>query len=112
VIGEPEARSRAGAARRTDWERLKNRVLLAIPAIGLVLGLGCRLAGAPDIAGYVWAAAIVPVLAALLADIALGLRRGGVRSHAVAAHGLWLCGRLDGAGAEPAARSLFRPSAG
>ena len=31
---------------------------------------------------------------------------------AVAAQGLWLCGRLDGSRTEPATRALFRPSAG
>jgi transposase-like protein len=36
----------------------------------------------------------------------------GVRSDAVAAPGLWLCGRVDGVRAEPAARSLFRSPAG
>ena len=31
----------------------------------------------------------------------------GVRSHAVASEGVWLCGRMDGAGAEPAAHVLL-----
>jgi transposase-like protein len=36
----------------------------------------------------------------------------GLRGHAVAAQGLWLCRRLDGARAEPAARALLRAPAG
>jgi len=36
----------------------------------------------------------------------------GLRGHAGAAQGLWLCGCLDGVRTEPAARGLFRPPRG
>ncbi|WQO29707.1 heavy metal translocating P-type ATPase [Microvirga lotononidis] len=56
-----------------------------VPAVGLVLGFGIRIAGSGETAGTVWAIAILPVLAALLIEIVASLRRGDVGLDIVAA---------------------------
>ncbi|MCC6779060.1 MAG: heavy metal translocating P-type ATPase [Hyphomicrobiales bacterium] len=60
-------------------------VLVAWPAAGLVVGLAAAWAGWPDWAATIWAVGTVPVLAALAAEIAIGLQRGNVGLDVTAA---------------------------
>ena len=53
-------------------------VLVALPALGLMLGFALPSLGLPLRQGWVWAAFTVPVLLALLYEIAASLRRGEV----------------------------------
>ena len=59
--------------------------LVAIPAAGLALGFALRLSGHAEWSGPVWAAATLPVLLTLLAEIVTSLRRGDVGLDIVAA---------------------------
>lgn len=59
--------------------------LVALPAIGLLSGFALPLLGQPAWQGWAWAAFTVPVLLALLSEIASGLRRGEVGLDIVAA---------------------------
>jgi heavy metal translocating P-type ATPase len=68
-----------------DLQAALRPVLVAIPAAGLAAGLAARGLGAPQWSGPVWAAATLPVLAALVAEIATKLRRGDVGLDIVAA---------------------------
>ena len=58
---------------------------MALPAAGLVVGLAAQLSGWERWAPPIWIAATVPVLAVLLAEIAVSLRRGDVGLDIVAA---------------------------
>jgi heavy metal translocating P-type ATPase len=58
---------------------------MAIAATGLVGGFAARLLGFGDWSGTIWAAAVVPVLAALVVEIWLSLRAGKVGLDIVAA---------------------------
>jgi heavy metal translocating P-type ATPase len=58
---------------------------VALPAAGLVVGLAAQLAGWQRWAPPIWSAATIPVLAALLAEIVVSLRRGDVGLDIVAA---------------------------
>jgi heavy metal translocating P-type ATPase len=49
---------------------------VALPAAGLVIGLAAQLSGWERWAGPIWTTATIPVLAVLLAEIAVSLRRG------------------------------------
>ena len=60
-------------------------VLVALPAFGLASGFAVPLLGLPAWQGWVWAAFTVPVLLALLYEIAASLRRGEVGLDIVAA---------------------------
>jgi heavy metal translocating P-type ATPase len=60
-------------------------VLLALAVLGLVSGLFVYFAGQPDLAGNIWLAGVVPVLAALLGEILRSLWRGEVGLDIVAA---------------------------
>ncbi len=71
-----------------DTQRLRSGVrpiLVGLPAAAIAAGLAAHAAGAEDIARIVWAAATLPVLAALLVEIATSLRRGDVGLDIVAA---------------------------
>ena len=59
--------------------------LIAIALAGLLVGLGLTFAGYPALARGVWAAGVIPVLAALLVEIVESLRRGEVGLDIVAA---------------------------
>ena len=59
--------------------------LVGLVAAGLAAGLGARLEGLNDWASVIWVAVTVPVLAALLAEIVISLRRGDVGLDIVAA---------------------------
>lgn len=59
--------------------------LVGTAAAGLAIGLGLRVAGRGDPATWVWIAATIPVLLALLVEIATSLRRGEVGLDIVAA---------------------------
>ncbi|MGO4571014.1 heavy metal translocating P-type ATPase [Microvirga sp. 2TAF3] len=60
-------------------------VLVAVPAVGLLLGFLASLSGFKAWPEWIWAAATVPVLAALLIEIVASLRRGDVGLDIVAA---------------------------
>jgi heavy metal translocating P-type ATPase len=60
------------------------RLLALWPAVSLAGGLIAWLTARSDIAGWIWAAGVVPVLIALLVQIAASLRRGEVGLDVVA----------------------------
>jgi len=60
-------------------------IMVALPATGLALGLLAQFFGQSDWAGPVWAAATIPVLIALVAEIIVSLRRGDIGLDIVAA---------------------------
>jgi heavy metal translocating P-type ATPase len=60
-------------------------LLLAVAVLGVVAGLGTEFAGLPEAARWVWTAAVLPVLLALLAEIVSSIRRGEVGLDIVAA---------------------------
>ena len=62
-----------------------NVALLGLALLGLVSGLVLLLAGQPDLARIVWAAGVIPVLAALCVEIVRSLRQGEVGLDIVAA---------------------------
>ena len=59
--------------------------LVALAAAGLVLGFVLEFAGAGAASGWIWGAATLPVLTALIAEIVTSLRRGDVGLDIVAA---------------------------
>ncbi|MGD9919744.1 MAG: heavy metal translocating P-type ATPase [Paenirhodobacter sp.] len=60
-------------------------ILLSIALAALIAGLLARLAARPDLAAPIWVAGVVPVLAALIVEIARSLWRGEVGLDIVAA---------------------------
>jgi heavy metal translocating P-type ATPase len=58
---------------------------VALPAAGLVIGLAAQLSGWERWAGPIWTTATIPVLAVLLAEIVVSLRRGDLGLDIVAA---------------------------
>ena len=68
-----------------DMQRYLRPIIVAWPATGLVVGLAAHLSGSPHGAGLIWAAATIPVLAVLLIEIVVGLRRGDVGLDIIAA---------------------------
>src|SRR5207247_561966 len=60
-------------------------IIIAWPAAGLVIGLAAQFSGSGHWASPIWAAAKIPVLLALVAEIAISLRRGDVGLDIVAA---------------------------
>src|ERR1700682_4536302 len=60
-------------------------LLVALPAVGVMLGFASPLLGVAAWQGSVWAAFTIPVLLALLYDIVSSLRRGEVGLDIVAA---------------------------
>ena len=69
---------------RPSRDRVKT-ALLVLALLGLTLGLGLRLADRDSAAQFVWTAGVAPVLAALLVEIVVSLRRGEVGLDIVAA---------------------------
>lgn len=65
-------------------EIFKTAILL-IALAGLVAGLGLLFTGYPELAGKVWTAGVLPVLATLIVEILRSLRRGEVGLDIVAA---------------------------
>ncbi|MGL5735996.1 MAG: HAD-IC family P-type ATPase, partial [Beijerinckiaceae bacterium] len=68
----------------TKFERFKT-VLLLIALAGLAAGLTLRFTGRPELAGNVWIAGVLPVLAALVVEILRSLWHGEVGLDVVAA---------------------------
>ncbi len=68
-----------------DFHKRIRPILVALPALGLAVGLAARAAGAVEIAQGLWIAATLPVLVALVAEIVSSLRRGDVGLDIVAA---------------------------
>ena len=62
-----------------------NVVLLSVALLGLATGLAFTLAGLPELATMAWFAGVVPVLAALVAEIVQSLLKGEVGLDIVAA---------------------------
>jgi heavy metal translocating P-type ATPase len=62
-----------------------NVALLAIALLGLASGLGLRVAGLSELAIVAWFAGVIPILAALLAEIVRSLWKGEVGLDIVAA---------------------------
>jgi heavy metal translocating P-type ATPase len=60
-------------------------ILVTIPAVGLALGFAASWFGWGEWSGGIWAAATLPVLAALLMEIVSSLRRGDIGLDIVAA---------------------------
>ena len=73
------------AATLRNVHALLRPVLLAWPAAGLCLGLWAMLSGFHGWSGPIWAVATIPVLLALVIEIAGSLRRGEVGLDIVAA---------------------------
>jgi heavy metal translocating P-type ATPase len=74
----------AGATAKSRGFSLRP-VLLVIPAVGLAIGFAARAFGPASWAAWVWGAATVPVLIALVLEIASSLRRGELGLDIVAA---------------------------
>jgi heavy metal translocating P-type ATPase len=68
-----------------NFHKRRRPIIVALPAIGLVLGLLAHFLGWSSWAGPIWASATIPVLIALVVDIILSLRRGDVGLDIVAA---------------------------
>lgn len=66
-------------------EAVVRPALVVIAATGLALGFAARPAGLGHLSSPIWAAATIPVLIALVAEIAVSLRRGNVGLDIVAA---------------------------
>ena len=66
-------------------QKLARPVLVAWPALGLLAGLAAYWSGSPQAAHLIWASATLPVLAVLLVEIVVSLRRGDVGLDIVAA---------------------------
>jgi len=75
----------AGEMLMTPMRDRMNIVLLGLALMGLVGGLGLWFAGQPALAGPVWAAGVLPVLAALCVEIVRSLWKGEVGLDIVAA---------------------------
>ncbi len=60
-------------------------MIVAWPAVGLIIGLAAQFSGWAHWASPIWAAATIPVLLALVAEIVISLRRGDVGLDIVAA---------------------------
>ena len=69
----------------SNLQKLLRPIIVAWPATGLVVGLAAHFSGWQDWAGAIWAVATIPVLAVLLIEIVLGLRRGDVGLDIIAA---------------------------
>jgi heavy metal translocating P-type ATPase len=65
-------------------DRIKT-LLLVVAVLGVVSGLAADLSGAPVLARWIWTAAVLPVLLALLVEIIASLRRGELGLDIVAA---------------------------
>ena len=68
-----------------DFQRALRPVLVALPALGLAAGLAAQAAGRPEVAAWIWTAAALPVLVALVLEIVTSLARGDVGLDMVAA---------------------------
>lgn len=75
----------SGALTETPFVSRLRPFLVAWPLIGLAAGLAARFTGHDGLAAAFWTAACAPVLAALLAEIVGGLRRGDFGLDIVAA---------------------------
>ena len=80
-VSRPLGRHRSRASVRG----LLRPLIVAWPAAGLVIGLAAQFSGWAHWASLIWAAATIPVLLALVAEIVISLRRGDVGLDIVAA---------------------------
>jgi heavy metal translocating P-type ATPase len=80
-VSRPLDRPRSGANVRSFLRPL----IVAWPAAGLVVGFAAQFSGWGHWASPIWAAATIPVLLALVAEIVISLRRGDVGLDIVAA---------------------------
>lgn len=68
----------------SEFQKVIRPTIVALPALGLILGIGVQFLGLGNWAGWIWAAATVPVLLVLLTEIVVSLRRGDVGLDIVA----------------------------
>jgi heavy metal translocating P-type ATPase len=68
-----------------EFQKLVRPVIVALPALGLVIGIAAALSGWGRWSGWVWTAATVPVLLVLIFEIVVSLRRGEVGLDIIAA---------------------------
>jgi heavy metal translocating P-type ATPase len=83
-MAEAQVSSRVPARLKPSGFPLQ-RVLVAVPAAGLILGFAVRAMGQAPWSAWVWSAATLPVLAALVFEITSALRRGELGLDIVAA---------------------------
>lgn len=81
---DAQSTTRGSAVGRRELERFRT-LLLMIALAGLGGGLALQVSGRADLAGTVWLAGVVPVLAALVVEIQRSLSRGEVGLDIVAA---------------------------
>lgn len=74
-----------GERLRRIWQASIQPTLVAVPLAGLAAGFAAQLAGHSALASALWAAGIVPVLVALVAQIVASLSRGEMGLDIVAA---------------------------
>lgn len=70
---------------RSSLQSLLNIVLLPVALVALATGLVLMLAGNDNLARITWAAAVIPIIAALLVEIVRSLLKGEVGLDIVAA---------------------------
>ena len=80
MVATPGAAA-AAAYRLPGWRLL----LVLVAAAGLALGLGALAIHQSTIATWIWGAAILPVLAALVVEIVTSIRRGSIGLDLIAA---------------------------
>ena len=68
-----------------DLRKLLRPIIVVWPAAGLAIGLAAQFSGLAQWAGLICAAATIPVLLALAAEIVISLRRGDIGLDIVAA---------------------------
>jgi heavy metal translocating P-type ATPase len=68
-----------------EFQQYIRPILVALPTAGLGAGLAAQLLGWSNWSAWIWSAATVPVLVALLAQIVVSLRRGDIGLDIVAA---------------------------
>ncbi len=69
----------------TNLPKYLRPIMIAWPALGLLLGFVALLIGQPQAAGVVWALATLPVLAVLFVEIVVSLRHGDIGLDIIAA---------------------------
>ena len=68
-----------------ELQKFIRPAIIAVPAIGFVLGISAQLSGWGDWSSWIWAAATFPVLLILLTEIVVSLRRGDLGLDVIAA---------------------------
>ena len=85
ACGECREAVRGASLVIADFQRALRPVLVALPALGLAAGLAAQAAGGRRSRRWIWTAAALPVLVALVLEIVTSLARGDVGLDMVAA---------------------------